>query len=660
MVNTKIATLFFVFALIIMGQVSASDMSRKFTPSQNSNSFIDVKVNTEDDIRICFEDRLSVSIGIEIENLGSDSIGSLQLGWYLASDQFGSIGWSGNVLPNTSTKLPLTVLSFNQVGSYDIVLWAHHIGTDVNLLNDTTTITVIIDPPFVFSELKDTTVCPNTFLPLNLSSGVNSYQWNNGAVGENIVINGVGQYKVSVTNADGCLAVDSMALLEYLAPLDVVPNDTVICEGEVLVLGVSDELLGFIWNIGDTVSSIDIDTSGTYSFYVVDFYGCIYSDTINVFYESTTPPSMPSDIYFCEGDSTILTVASVYTTYQWSNGASGSSISTNVPGTYYVTVTGSSGCYGFDTVNVLMSPLPILEFPNSQMCNNEPFVLDIGWYSNIRWSNGDSVQSTLVSQPGLYTVTVSDVHGCSTVDSITVSNNNVSVSLGPDMIICDNTTTYIGLGVFDTYLWENGDVGNGHHFGEAGIYSVTVSNAGCFDSDEVEVIEVADPISDFEMDIDLVNRTVDFTNLSDHFSNVSWDFSDGASSTMIDPIHTFTNYGLFEVTLTIWNVCDTSSTIQDLGLFPLADKAQVEQERLTIFPTLAREKVNIKLGQVNGTQIEYFVYDASGKILIQKIIPNPQVDQIYQMDVSRFASGSYFVKVVSKDMVIGVQQFLKQ
>lgn len=640
----------------------AVEVGDKLIPSQNpsGSGFVDVKVNSEDDIQVCFDDRMNVLLGIDVENLGTDSIRNLQLGWYLASDQLGQTNWSGTIAPNSSMEIPLSSLSFNFSGVYNVVIWAHQSGTDVNSLNDTAVITIVIDPPFIFDELHDTVVCANQFLPLSLSSGINSYSWNDGSVGNHNVIYEPGQYVVTVTDADGCMAIDSMTVTQFLAPAALLPGDTVICEGQIILPLVTQNFVSYQWNGGDTVPNVTISEEGVYILNVQDVHGCNYTDSLQVSIQPSPTPALPSQVSFCEGDSTLLAVANTYNSYQWSNGASGSMISTTVPGTYYVTVTGISGCLGFDTIDVLMNPLPNVDFPNSQMCNNEPIVIDIGWYADINWSNGDSVQNPLITQPGVYVVTVSDLNDCSSMDSVTVINNNVSVSLGPDKILCQNQSHYIFLNGYDTYLWDDGGTSATHFLGAGGIYSVTVSTNGCSASDEIEVIEIENPISDFDMNLDLVNKVVDFTNLSDNFTNVSWDFNDGTSSSLVSPVHTYANYGLYQVTLTVSNECDTSTIVQNLGLFPLDNLGLVKQEELSIYPTLAQDMVYLKLGNAKWNEVRYVVYDVSGKVLLNKTLINPKSDQAYQVDVSRFASGSYFMKVISSDELLGVQQFLKQ
>jgi PKD repeat protein len=60
------------------------------------------------------------------------------------------------------------------------------------------------------------------------------------------------------------------------------------------------------------------------------------------------------------------------------------------------------------------------------------------------------------------------------------------------------------------------------------------------------------PVAEFAADVTsgLVPLTVNFTNLSANATGFAWNFGDGNSSAATNPSHTYTNTGLFSVTLT--------------------------------------------------------------------------------------------------------------
>ncbi len=623
-----------------------------------SSSVYDASVLSTSDINVCYNGRFTSAIEVEIMNLGTDTIFSLQLGWYFATDQRGSVSWAGIIAPNTSQMVSLTSLSFLTNGDFPVSLWTNMGAADQNSSNDTISVNVHVYQPFQVNVLADTTVCKNTNLQVSLPSGFNSYQWSNGSSSSSTIINSVGNHVVTVTDAHGCVSVDSMDLQSFASPTSLLPGDTIICDGVVLSPVVELGYLEYAWSKGDTGNIVYIDQEGDYYLTVVDTMGCIYSDTMNVQYRALPNPSAPAQVSICAGDSTVINASGNYTSYIWSNGATTSSITTSAPGIYYVTVTGSTGCLGFDTVQVLVNPLPSINFNDSVMCNFDSFVMDIGWYETYSWSNGDSTQNPLISSPGLYFVTVTDQNGCESIDSIDVVNYNVSVSLGPDTTICSGDGEYLVLGLYDSYLWNDGSHGSLQWIGAAGVYSVTVSEGACVVSDELVVYELPYPVAEFSEIV--TSPDVQFTNLSNVNTTLFWDFGDLTSSSAINPLHTYVNAGIYDITLEVRNMCDTVSSTKRISIFPQAAANIYVNDKLSVFPTLTSEFVNFQIEDVNTQDLRYSIYDVTGKLLKREQTIYYGPDYIYQVNVSSFASGTYYLRIISDESKIAVKPFVKK
>lgn len=102
---------------------------------------------------------------------------------------------------------------------------------------------------------------------------------------------------------------------------------------------------------------------------------------------SVTCPTTPDAVItavgptsFCGGDSLLL-VASGGVTYQWNIFSTEDSIYVSFPGTYEVTVTGSSGCTDTETVVITVLPLPPVSFiMQDTVCReSDPFSLTGGF-----------------------------------------------------------------------------------------------------------------------------------------------------------------------------------------------------------------------------------------------------------------------------------------
>lgn len=59
------------------------------------------------------------------------------------------------------------------------------------------------------------------------------------------------------------------------------------------------------------------------------------------------------------------------------------------------------------------------------------------------------------------------------------------------------------------------------------------------------------------------NRTVNFNNLSNNATSFVWDFGDGTTSTLVNPVKTYEEDGTYTVTLTATNVNGETETFED-------------------------------------------------------------------------------------------------
>lgn len=112
-------------------------------------------------------------------------------------------------------------------------------------------------------------------------------------------------------------------------------------------------------------------------------------------------------------------------------------------------------------------------------------------------------------------------------------------------------------------------------YNTAGVYDVTltVSNsAGSNSITQQDFITVGDdPFADFDYLID--ELTVDFDNLSNGATSYHWNFGDGGTSTLENPIHVYDEDGIYDVTLTATNACGTDFHTVEIEIItlPLAD-----------------------------------------------------------------------------------------
>ncbi len=141
-----------------------------------------------------------------------------------------------------------------------------------------------------------------------------------------------------------------------------------------------------------------------------------------------TPPYLGPDNTFCHDYVHTLNAGTGYSSYMWNyNPALNTqNLQATTSGTYTLQVTYPQSPYAIavDEVSLTFLPPPPLNLGNPiiEACFNSGYMmLDAGPnFIDYIWSNGSDYPSILITQPGTYSVVVTDQNGCTASDVITV------------------------------------------------------------------------------------------------------------------------------------------------------------------------------------------------------------------------------------------------
>jgi len=281
---------------------------------------------------------------------------------------------------------------------------------------------------------------------------------------------------------------------------------------------------------------------------------------------------------FGDGNNTTVTVPTVTHAY-------------TTPGTYPVSliVTDTNGCSGSVIVqNIVVVTAPVLFFSAAPTFACTP-ILTVTFTNTstttgtttYTWNFGDGATSTVSNtNPAVHTYTASGTFnvtlivnqsGC--VDSLVIPNyiiiQNIvaSIAATPTVACTGQTITFnnTSVPVAVTANWNFGDattsaaINPTHTYSIAGTFTVTLitsSANGCIDTTTVTVLIHQTPVASFIADTMVacnVPFTVTFTNTSTGGTNYLWNFGDGGTSTLQNPVYTYTASGTYNVTLTVTN-----------------------------------------------------------------------------------------------------------
>lgn len=458
-----------------------------------------------------------------------------------------SYQWStGSNTSSTNVSLP---------GTYTVTV------TDANGCTgiDNQLIVVFNNPlPFISGV---TSICQGANANLIANPTGLNYQWSNGSTATSIQPGVAGTYTLTVTDANGCSGTTSQQVNLNNLPVPVITGNLSACQGSNSTLGINGSFSGYQWSNGSTTGTIVVNASGTYQVTVTDANGCTGSASATFTALPFSNPVISGPTGFCSGTSAVLSLNNTYVTYAWSNGSSASAPTITQGGNYTVTVTAANGCTGTAAYAISAWPLP-----NTQI--NGTFTVCQGSTANLTanpagmnylWSNGSTSGSIQPTSGGVYTLTVTDINGCSNSTS-----QQVSVNANPIPVIAGNFTVCQGTnGLLDasspsliSYNWSNGATTSSIQPSAGGNYSVIVTDVnGCTGSTNQSFTVHPLPLPSISGDLDFC--TGDNTTLTSSGNYLSYQWSNAVSG----PQNTISAGGIYSVVVTDNNGCTGTTSI---------------------------------------------------------------------------------------------------
>ena len=231
-----------------------------------------------------------------------------------------------------------------------------------------------------------------------------------------------------------------------------------ICEGQPITL-FAPMGEAYQWNTGEISDSIVTSHSSRYTVSITNSNRCTLA-IYNIEANPSPTPEIVGDIALCEGESGTIAVDDEYDVYEWSTGETTRQILVSQEDVYYVTVTDSNGCTGIAEAGVIVSsrpePMVVGEF---DICEGETTLLGVNdpTLSGYAWSTGENSPAIMVSVPGTYCVTVTDLIGCTgdTCVIVEVMDNPVTGDIDGPLTSAPGTTEQYEVvgGAGSAYNW---------------------------------------------------------------------------------------------------------------------------------------------------------------------------------------------------------------
>jgi gliding motility-associated-like protein len=433
--------------------------------------------------------------------------------------------WTG---PGGQSGTSLPIPSISQPGTYTLVVTNSRNGctksASVNVIQNITAPNALAGPNRLLNcanngvvTIGTTNTSNYTYLwtPNNTTSGIQS-------------ITTPGVFTLLATDpANGCTVSSTVTVTEdkSVPVITDIPALTLTCGTPIQTLNpiVAGNNLTYNWSPSGIGANPAISLSGIYSLTLTDAVsGCTATQNVIVSEDKLKPTATIAtpNILNCFNNSTITldpsgTSTGTNFTYSWSGVGGFSSNSLNppsvtLPGTYVLTVTNTTnGCTELSQVTVnqnIAIPNAIVPSPLVLNCYNNKSVTmgtsPITNYSYI-WSNNVTSSSQIITQTGIYTLTITDaVNGCTTEKQVAVNEDDTPPSADAGLDISINCYSPIkqlaasaGNGSPLSYAWSGAGLVGGvstltPSVNQGGQYILTVTNItnGCTATSQVNVI----------------------------------------------------------------------------------------------------------------------------------------------------------------------------
>ncbi|HLO58120.1 MAG TPA: PKD domain-containing protein [Bacteroidales bacterium] len=271
-------------------------------------------------------------------------------------------------------------------------------------------------------------------------------------------------------------------------PVVSLGNDTAVCSGHLFTL--RGKYSNITWHDGSHLKYFQAKNTGIYSVQVSNSFGCIQSDSINVFVNPSPVVNLGKDTTICSNSVIRLNAGqnNAGNDRLWHNGSKEMSFLVTGEGKFWLQVTNEYNCITKDEINIATKPAPEVNLGNDTTLTGFDYLsLDAGFFGHTTtylWNDNSTFRYKYIngssSLPGTYKVfvRVTNADHCTGTDTVkyTVLQD---IKCYNDCLGRETVFLLGSPGIADSVFWDFGD-GNSsgqvtakHTYAEAGEYYIS-------------------------------------------------------------------------------------------------------------------------------------------------------------------------------------------
>ena len=485
-------------------------------------------------------------------------------------------------------------------------------------------------------------------------------------------------------------------IFENLIIVSALPTSDFVAVNNILTVTFTNNSTGadsYLWDFGDGNTSTDSDPIHTYAAegdYTVTLTAtnecgdAILIDIVSV-------NSLPSanafviDPEVCEGEEVQFTDASSDNVTGWlwtfEGGTPATSTEQNPLVTYNtagifdvsLVVTAPAGTDEIIFENlIIVSALPTSDFVAVNNILTVTFTNNSTGADSYLWDFGDGNTSTdsdpihTYAAEGDYNVTLTATNECGysligdivSINSMPTANFVACITevcAGGEVQFTDASSDNV-----TEWLWtfEGGTPASSTEqnplvtYDTPGTYDVTLEVTAGSGSDQVIyedlITTVGVPTADFVVSIDDLEYSFIYTGIDGDIFN--WDFGDGNTSTEVNPVHTYNDYGIYTVILVVSNACGNDFFIKEIDITSGISELNTITD-LRIFPNPTNKLFHVEMTLSESIDLQMQVMDIHGRIVYKESMNNLGNKVSKSIDLSDEPSGTYLLRFINGEQV---------
>lgn len=315
----------------------------------------------------------------------------------------------------------------------------------------------------------------------------------------------------------------------------------------------------------------------------------------------------------------------------------------------------TSGTANFSTLPPVATPDAV----SDSVCAGESVTLKVlsnnsnavhKWYSALSGGTaiftGDSLSFSSITQDTVLYVSAK-VANCesSRVPIRGVLGNPPVVDLGPDTSFCQSQPLVLDAGnPGGTYRWSNGaNTQSITLTSQSGTYWVVVDKY-CIASDTINISISPLPVISGISYVRMANTYHFNASSAIHATSYFWDFGDGNTSTLPNPVHTYSSAVDVESTVKLFafNDCGADSSFRTVPTS--IQNINAADAQVKVYPNPAGSAVKVETGRIRPEEI--LIVNMQGALVFRTQELQPQINTL---DISGLVPGMYIVKIRAKE-----------